>query len=52
MDLQGVEWRGIDWTDPTQDREKCWALLVNAVINLRVPENAGNFLTRLELVRF
>jgi hypothetical protein len=48
MDLQEVEWRGIDWTDLVQDREKFWAL-VKAVINLRVPENAGNFLTSLRL---
>jgi hypothetical protein len=51
MDLQEVEWRGVDWTDLAQDREKCWAL-VNAVINLRVPESAVNFLTSLGLVSF
>jgi hypothetical protein len=51
MDLQEVEWRGIDWTDLVQDREKFWAL-VNAVINLRVLESAGNFLTSLGLVSF
>ena len=51
MDLQEVEWRGIDSTDLVQDREKFWAL-VNAVINLRVPENAGNFLTSLGLESF
>jgi len=51
MDLQEVEWRGIDWTDLDQDREKCWEF-VNAVISLRAPENARNFLPSLGLVSF
>ena len=44
MDLQEVRWVGMDWTDLAQDRDRCWAL-VNVVMNLRVPYNAGNFLT-------
>jgi hypothetical protein len=36
---------GIDWIDQAQDRDRWWAL-VNAVMNLQVPSNAGNFLTR------
>jgi len=40
MDLQIVGWRGVDWIDPTQDRDR-WRALVNAVTNLRVPWNAG-----------
>jgi hypothetical protein len=33
---------GIDWIGLAQDRDKLRAL-VNAVMNLRVPENAGKF---------
>jgi hypothetical protein len=43
MNLQEVVW-GTDWIDPAQDRDR-WRALVNAVMNLRVTKNAGNFLT-------
>jgi hypothetical protein len=42
---------GIDWLDMTQDRAR-WRVLVNAVMNLPVPYNAGNFLTSWEPLRF
>ena len=42
--------RGVlDWIDLAQDRERCRAL-VNAVMNLRVPLNAQNFLASRESV--
>jgi len=45
MVAQDVGWRGMDWTDLAQDRDR-WRDLVNAIISLRVPINAENFLTR------
>ena len=42
---------GIDWIDLAQDRNR-WRALVNTVMNLRVPNNVGNFLSRLGRVSF
>jgi len=36
MDLQDVGWGGTDWTDLAEDMDM-WRVLVNAVMNLRVP---------------
>ena len=43
MDLHDAGWEAV-WIDLVQDRGNWWAL-VNAVMNLRVTQNAGNFLT-------
>jgi hypothetical protein len=50
MDL-GEEGWGLDWIDVVQDRNR-WRAVVNAVMNLRVPQNAGNFLSSLGPVSF
>ena len=42
MNLEEVWLGGTDWIDTAQDRDT-WRALVNAVMNLRVPQNAGNF---------
>jgi hypothetical protein len=44
MDLKEVEWGGVDWIDLARDIDR-WRALLIAVVNLRVPQNAGNFLT-------
>jgi hypothetical protein len=41
MDLREVGW-GMDWIDLAQDRYRS---LVNGVMNLRFPKDAGNFLS-------
>jgi hypothetical protein len=44
MDLKNVGWGSMDWITLTQDRGRLRAL-VNAVMNLWFPQNAGKFVT-------
>ena len=49
--LQKVEWGGMDWIRMAWERDR-WRAFVNAVMNLRVPYIAVNFLTSWEPVSF
>jgi hypothetical protein len=51
MDLKEVGWGSMDRTDLAQDNDM-WQVLVNAVMNLRAPQNDGNFLTSYGPVSF
>ena len=51
MDLQEVGCGYVDWIGLAQDRDR-WRTLVSTVMNLRVPWNAGNFLTSCKPVSF
>jgi hypothetical protein len=44
MDLRDIGFGDVDWINLAQDRDR-WRAVVNTVMNLRVLENAGDFLT-------
>jgi hypothetical protein len=46
MDLGEVGWGDVDWIGLAQDRNR-WRALVNSVLNLRVPRNAGKLSSSL-----
>jgi hypothetical protein len=51
MELQVEGWMCLEWIDLAQNKDG-WRALVNAEIKLRVPYNAGNFLTDWKTVSF
>jgi hypothetical protein len=51
MDLREIRWDGMDWIDVAQDRNQ-WRALGNTVMNLRVPLNAGKFLSCCTIASF
>jgi hypothetical protein len=51
MDLREIGWDGMVWIDLAQDRDQ-WRALVNTVMNLRVPLNAGKFLSNYTICCF
>jgi hypothetical protein len=44
VDLRDIEWDSVDWIDLAHNSDQ-WRVLVNTVLNLRVPQNAGKFLS-------
>jgi hypothetical protein len=46
-----IGWDGMDWTNLAQNRDQ-WRPLVNMVMNLQVPLNAGKFLSRCTIGSF
>jgi hypothetical protein len=48
MDLKEIGWIGMDWINLAEDGDR-WRAHVYTVMNLRVPCNAGNFLSSCTL---
>jgi hypothetical protein len=51
MDFREIGWDGMDWIDLAQDRDQ-WMALVSTVMNNRVSNNAGKFLSSCPNSRF
>jgi hypothetical protein len=49
MDLLEIGLNVVDWIGLAQDRYR-WRALVNLVMNLRVPKNAGNYRMAAQVV--
>jgi hypothetical protein len=45
-DITELGWGGMNWIDVTEDKGQ-WRSLLNTVMNLRSPQNVGNFLNIL-----
>ena len=43
-DLQELGCWDVDWIELAEDRDT-WRAIVNAIMNIQVPQNAGDFLT-------
>jgi hypothetical protein len=46
IDVQELEWEGLDWVSLAQDRNK-WQVVVSAALNLRVSIKCGEFIDYL-----
>jgi hypothetical protein len=44
MDLREIGWDGMDCIDLAQDKDQ-WKVFLNTLMNLRVSQNSGNFLS-------
>jgi hypothetical protein len=51
IDLREIGWDGMDWINLAQDSDQ-WMALSNTMMNLRVPSNAGKFLSSCTIGSF
>jgi hypothetical protein len=51
MYLTEIGWDGMNWIGLAQDKDQ-WRALVKMVMNLRVPQNAGKFLSSCTIGSF
>jgi hypothetical protein len=43
LDVKEIGWKNVDLIQMAQDKDKLWAVL-NTVMNIRVPQDGGDFL--------
>jgi hypothetical protein len=51
MDIREIGWDGTDWIDLPQNKDQ-WRVLVNTVMNFRVPLYAGKFFSICTIFSF